>query len=66
MFRISVQEIYDWMAKTLGDICIAATVELYLLSRGETSMESCVHGRNQGMLQVAKLSDCLGRDSFVE
>ncbi len=29
-------------------------------------MESCIHGRNQGMLQVAKLSNRLGRESFVE
>jgi hypothetical protein len=46
--------------KTLGDICIAATLKLYLLSIRETLMESCVHGCNQGMLHVAKLSDHLG------
>jgi hypothetical protein len=66
MFQISVQEIYDWMAKTLGNICIAATIKLYLLSRGETLMESCIPGRNQSMLQVVKLSNRLGWDSFVE
>jgi hypothetical protein len=48
------------MAKTLGDICIAAMVKLYLLSIREMLIESCVHGCNQGMLNVAKLSDCLG------
>jgi hypothetical protein len=66
MFQILVQEIYDWIVKTLEDICIAATVEVYLLSRGETSMESCIHGSNQEMLQVAKISNRLGWDSFVE
>jgi hypothetical protein len=48
MFLISVQEIYDWIVKTLGDICIATTVEEYLLSRGETLMESCIHGSKSG------------------
>jgi hypothetical protein len=67
MLQISVQEIHDWIVKTLGDICsISAMVEAYLLSRGETLMESCVHGSNQEMLQVATISDWLGWDSFVE
>jgi hypothetical protein len=66
MFQISVQDIYDWIVETLHDICIAATVESYLLLRGETLMESCVHVSNQDMLLVAMTSSCLGRDSFVE
>jgi hypothetical protein len=41
-------------------------VESYLLSLGDSLMENCVDVNNQEMLIVAKASDHLVWDSFVE
>jgi hypothetical protein len=61
-----VQEIYDWFCTTLSNIGIASLVESYLLSLGDSLMENCVDVNNQEMLIVAKASDHLVWDSFVE
>jgi hypothetical protein len=66
MFHISVQEIKEWIVKTLGDSGVASTVETYLLSRGDLLMEDCCHGNKEDMRLVATASNWLGWDSFVE
>jgi hypothetical protein len=37
MFKVSGNELTMWLRSTLGEQCIAATVEQYLLSRGKHS-----------------------------
>ncbi len=66
IFCITVQEIKEWMVKTLGDFGVALMVETYLLLRDNLSMENCCHGNDQDMLLVATTSNRLGWDSFVE
>jgi hypothetical protein len=39
---------------------------MYLLARSETPMIDCIHGANPGLIAMAKESDCLGWDSFIE
>ena len=66
MFRITVTDLYSWIVDTLGDICIATTVETYLLARGQTRMLDSIFGSNVDLSLVATFSDRLGWDSFVE
>ncbi len=66
MFRISVSELSSWVKETLGNMNAAATIEMYLLTRGMVTMSSCVHGNNADLLTVASVSDLLGWDSFIE
>jgi hypothetical protein len=66
MFRISARKIYDWMVTTIGDTAIATTVEEYLLSRGEITMETVLTCYTPEMLLVAKNTDRLGWDCLVE
>ena len=44
MFKILVTELQAWMATTLGELTVVSTIEAYLLSRGESTMVSCLHG----------------------
>ena len=66
MFQLSVKELHKWMTETLGEHSTAATIEAYLLARGESTMLSCVHGNNQQLIKLAQLSDRLGWDSLLE
>jgi hypothetical protein len=65
MFCITVQEIKEWMVKTLWDIGVALMVKTYRLLRGNLSMEICCHGNNQDILLVVTTSNQLRWDSFV-
>ncbi len=49
-----------------GNWCLLATVKAYLLAREEITIASCVHENNINLAMVAKLSNRLGWDSFVE
>ena len=66
MFHMSVKELTTWLILTLGERCIATTIEQYLMSRGETRMVDCVNGTNQDLLVVAVASDRLGCDGLPE
>jgi hypothetical protein len=66
MSRVLVAELREWLATTLGELLVSSTVESYLLSRGEVTMVSCLHGNCNDLRHVAECSDCLGWDSLVE
>jgi hypothetical protein len=66
MFKVSVNELTTWLRSTLGEQCIAATVEQYLLSSGKALMTDCVHGNYTELAAVATASNCLGWDSMLE
>jgi hypothetical protein len=66
IFCTTVQELCSWMADTLGELSITSTVESYLLSRGESTMESRVHGTNKDLVILSRFSGRLGWDSFIE
>ncbi len=66
MFQTSVNELTVWLKRTLGEYSVAATVEAYLLGRGETSMTDSMHGTNSALELVADDSDRLGWDSLIE
>jgi hypothetical protein len=66
MFRVSVAELQEWLAATLGELTVSSMVKFYLLSRGEVMMVSCLHGNCNDLRHVAECSDCLGWDSLVE
>ena len=66
MFQVSVNELTAWLRSTLGEQCIAMTVKRYLLSRGEATMEECVHGNYADLRAIATASDRLGWDSLLE
>jgi hypothetical protein len=66
MFKIWVQEITNWMEKTLGNIAVVRIVQSYLQGRGLVSMESCSIGSDEAILELLRASDWLGWDSFIE
>jgi hypothetical protein len=66
MFRVTVQDLCLWLERTLGEQHISETIEMYLLARGETLMIDCVHGVHPDLMAVARESDRLGWDSFLE
>ena len=66
MFNITVKDLCEWLEKTLRERYISETVKMYLLARGETLMIDCVHGVNPDLMEVARKSDRLGWDSFLE
>jgi hypothetical protein len=66
MFQLSVGEVRTWLGDSLREGTVAATVELYLLARGEVMMASCVHRTDPDLILVATLSNHLGWDSFIE
>jgi len=66
MFQVTVKDLCLWLEKTLGERYISATIKMYLLARGETLMIDCVHGVNPNLMAVARESDRLGWDSFLE
>ena len=66
MFWITVTELCSWIVETLGDMCVATTVETYLLARGQSRMSDSIYGSNVELSTVATLSDRLGWDSFIE
>jgi hypothetical protein len=66
MFQVTVKDLCLWIENTLGEQFVSATVRMYLLARGETLMIDCVHGMNPELMDMARESDCLGWDSFLE
>jgi hypothetical protein len=66
VFQVTVKELCLWLDNTLGERCISLTVRMYLLARGETPMIDCVHRANPNLMAVARESDRLGWDSFIE
>jgi hypothetical protein len=66
MFCVSVVELWEWLATTLGELMVSLMVESYLLSRGEVTMVSCLLSNCDDLRHVAECSDCLGWDSLVE
>ncbi len=66
MFQVTVKDLCLWLENALGEWCISATIKMYLLARGETPMIDCVHGVNPDLMAVARESDCVGWDSFLE
>jgi hypothetical protein len=66
LFHITVRELYTWMVETLGNCMVASMVEAYLLARGETAMQSLMHGTSPDMSVVCKQRNHLGWDSLLE
>ncbi len=66
MFQISVQEVVDWMSKTLCRTDIALAVNTYLLGRGLVKMENCINNHDAPLLALARSTDLLGWDCFIE
>jgi hypothetical protein len=67
MFQVTVKDPCMWIENTLGEQYVSSTVRMYLLlARGETLMIDCMHGTNPELLDVARESDHLGLDSFLE
>ncbi len=65
-FHITVTELYTLIVETLGDRAVASTVEAYLLARGETAMQSLMHGMSVDISDICKQSTRLGWDSLLE
>jgi hypothetical protein len=66
MFQVSVTELTSWLCSTLGEQCIAMTVQQYLVLRGETLMVNCVHSNYIDLRAIATASNHLGWDSLLE
>ncbi len=66
MFHTSAKELTTWFILTLGEHCVATTIEQYLMSCGQTRMIDCVNGTNQDLRAVAISSDHLRYDSLLE
>ncbi len=66
MFQVTVKDLCLWIENALGEQFVSATVRMYLLAHGETFMIDCVHGTNPELMDVARKSDHLGWDSFLE
>jgi hypothetical protein len=66
MFQISVQEVFDWISKTLRRTDIALAISRYLLGRGLAKMVDCIDNRNASLLALARSTDLLGWDCFIE
>ncbi len=66
MFRILLKELSSWLIEMLGEHSIAATIETYLLSRGEVLMADCIHGTSQDLIEAAAEMDRLEWDSLLE
>jgi hypothetical protein len=66
MFQVTVKDLCLWLENTLGEQYISATIKMYLLAHGETLLIDCVHGVNLDLMAVARESDRLGWDSFLE
>jgi hypothetical protein len=66
LFHITMRELYTWMVKTLGNCAVASTVEVYLLARGNTAMQTLMHSTSIDMSVVCKKSNHLGWDSLLE
>jgi hypothetical protein len=66
MFQVTVQDLCLWLENTLGERYISATIKMYHLAHGETLMIDCIHGVNPDLMAVARESDLLGWDSFLE
>jgi hypothetical protein len=66
IFRTLVNELTEWLNRTLGNHRVAATIETYLLGRGEISMANSIHGTDRAFKLVAEASNRLGWDSFLK
>jgi hypothetical protein len=66
MFQILVTELRTWITDTLGEMTVASTVKAFLLSRGESTMTSCLQGNNANLALVTERSKHLGWDGLVE
>jgi hypothetical protein len=66
MFYTLLKELCSWLIETLGEHSIVATIETYLLSRGEVLMADCIHGTSQDLIEAAAEMDCLKWDSLLE
>ncbi len=59
MFQISVQEVFDWMSKTICRSDIALAISTYLLGRG---LVDCIDNGDAPLLELARSTDLLGWD----
>jgi hypothetical protein len=66
MFQISVQEVFDWMSKTLCRTDIALAISTYLLGKGLVKMVNCINNGDASLLALARSTDLLGWDCFIE
>jgi hypothetical protein len=66
MFQISVQEVFDWVSKTLRRTDIALAISTYLLGRGLVKMVDCIDNDDAPLLALARSTDLLGWDCFIE
>ena len=66
MFQVTIRELTTWIQSTLRDNRVAATVEKYILGRGEILMTDCVNGADSLLLAAAVDTDRLGWDSLIE
>jgi hypothetical protein len=66
MFQVTVKDLCLWIENTLGEQFVSTTVRMYLLACGETLMIDCMHRTNPELMDVARESDRLGWDSFLE
>ena len=66
MFQISVQEVFDWMSKTIRRSDIALAISTYLLGRGLVKLVGCIDNGDAPLLALARSTDLLGWDCFIE
>jgi hypothetical protein len=66
MFQISVQEVFDWMSKTIRRSDIALAISTYLLGRGLVKLVDCIDNGDAPLLALARSTDLLGWDCFIE
>ena len=62
MFQISVQEVFDWMSKTIRRSDIALAISTYLLGRGLVKLVDCIDNGDAPLLELARSTDLLGWD----
>jgi hypothetical protein len=62
-FHITVRKLYTWMVEIMGNHAVASMVEVYLLARGGTAMQSLMHGMSVDMSVICGESLLEGRIS---
>ena len=66
MFMISVQEVSNWMDKTLRRSELTLAVSTYLLGRGLVTLDSCIPFSEGILANLVRSTDLLGWDCFLE
>ena len=66
MFKISVQEVSNWLDRTLRKPEFTLAVSTYLLGRGLVSFDSCLPFSEGTFANLTRTTDRLGWDCFLE